>query len=484
MLRQFREFFRLHWVSGLVFATTLLLLTWIFVERQQAFQRDPGFTFDELLTTIIGVLTSIVVTTFSSVFVALQLASGQFSPRIVRGFFREDWHVQLVLALFVMVISYNLSLKFLGLTRVEDTFELFGKNVNYAAPGIVAGVFLVLVVFPYFIYYIIRNINAAKITRNISDRTINEIEMHFKRKWSFSDPESYDIDLPEDHEGFHLVLANENGYLAHIAPAILKFLKLLGHKVYINKFVGSFIAKGSVIAHVDYLGTSTLRKRLISFIVRRGMKIHDFRSYTQDINFGIRQLVDMAIKAISPAVNDPTTAITCLNYLGEIVREYGQYRIPSSSTEYLERQNIHVNEFDFDKVVDHAFNQIYFWGRVDPIVVRHVIHVITEIIPHIQNPHNLCVLFKEVEDFELLGKSNEALKAAFGLQENVRSLQQNYLCRYLKTGLAAIDRTFTELEGLPEPKRLTCEKLYHKSLGTLRAEKEKMEAYLLQIHAA
>ncbi|MBL0020282.1 MAG: DUF2254 domain-containing protein [Bacteroidetes bacterium] len=73
-------------------------------------------------------------------FVALQLASGQFSPRIVRGVFREDWRVQLVLALFVMAISYNLSLKFLGLTGVDDTFKI-GQVINYAAPGIVAGIF-------------------------------------------------------------------------------------------------------------------------------------------------------------------------------------------------------------------------------------------------------------------------------------------------------------------------------------------------------
>ncbi|MBL0020284.1 MAG: DUF2254 domain-containing protein [Bacteroidetes bacterium] len=39
-------------------------------------------------------------------------------------------------------------------------------------------------------------------------------------------------------------------------------------------------------------------------------------------------MVDIAVKAISPAINDPTTAITCLNYLGDVVREFGQYRIP------------------------------------------------------------------------------------------------------------------------------------------------------------
>ena len=481
MLKQFREFLRLYWVSGLVFATTLLLLTWIFVERQEAFARDPGFTFDELLTTMIGVLTSIVVTTFSSIFVALQLASGQFSPRIVRGFFREDWRVQLVLALFVMAISYNLSLKFLGLTGVDDSFKIGSQVINYAAPGIVAGIFLVLVVFPYFIYYIIRNINAAKITRNISDRTIREIEVHFKRKWAFNDPETYELILPEGYESFHHVLAAENGYLTHLAPAMLKLMKLLGHKVYVTKFVGSFIAKGSVIAHVDYLGQNPIRKRILNLIVRRGMKIHDYRSYTQDINFGIRQLVDIAVKAISPAINDPTTAITCLNYLGDVVREFGQYRIPSASTLELERQNIYVNEFNFDKVVDHAFNQIYFWGRTDPIVVRHIIHVITEIVPHIQNPHNLCVLFKEVEDFEMLGKSKEELKQVFVFQEHVRSLQKNYFCRYLHASLNAIERTFTDLQGLPAAQRQECEQRYAHSLQTLRTEQGKMKEYLTML---
>lgn len=468
MLKQVREFLRLYWVSGIVLVTTLLLVYWVVSKYELAFQRDPDFSFDDILTTLAGVLTSIVVTTFSAVFVALQLASGQFSPRIVRGFFREDWRVQLVLTLFVLCVSYCLVLKFLGLTRVEDTFLVLGQRVNYAAPGIVTGILLVLMVFPYFVYYIIRNINAAKITRNISDRTIREIEAHFQRKWTFTDPEAYTLALPPDRDRYHAVTATGNGYLSHLAPAMLKLTKLLGHKVYITKFVGSFISKGATLALVDYQGSHALRKRVLNVIVRRGMSIHDYRSYTQDINFGIRQLVDIAVKAISPAVNDPTTAITCLNYLGDVIREFGQYRVPSASTLQLSHQGVYVNEFNFDKVVDHAFNQIYFWGRADPILVRHMVHVITEIVPHIQNPHNLCVLIKEVEDFELLGKSHEELRRTFVLGEHVHSLQKNYLGRFIDAALEAIAHTFSTLETLPQAEHAHCLHAYQTSLERLQ----------------
>lgn len=478
MLKHFKEFLRLYWVSGLVLVTTGLLLYWMVDARALAFDRDPSFTFDEMLTTLAGVLTTIVVTTFSAVFVALQLASGQFSPRIVRGFFREDWRVQFVLTLFVLCISYCLTLKFLGLTHVRDGFDLFGHKVVYATPGIIAGIFLVLVVFPYFVYYIIRNVNAAKITRNIADRTIKEIERHFGRKWEYTDPETYMMDLPADYKSYLAIRSATNGYLAHLSSSILRLMKLLGHRIFVMKYVGSFIPKGSVLAYVDYRRGHRLYKRLLTGIVRRGMSIQDYRSYTQDINFGIRQLVDIAIKAISPAINDPTTAITCLNYLGDIVREFGQYRIPSEATESLKVDHISVNEFDFDKVVDHSFNQIYFWGRQDPIVVRHMIHVITEIIPHIRNPHNLCVLFKEVEDFELLCKSTEELKQVFHLHEHVHSMQRNYLCRYITAALETIDQVFGEIDALPEPDRAKCKELYGASLQRLTAYRESLKGYL------
>jgi uncharacterized membrane protein len=57
--------------------------------------------------------------------------------------------------------------------------------------------------------------------------------------------------------------------------------------------------------------------------------VNTFRSYTQDINFGVRKLVDIAIKAISPAVNDPTTCLNCIDQLGDIARNLQLKAYPS-----------------------------------------------------------------------------------------------------------------------------------------------------------
>jgi uncharacterized membrane protein len=477
-LKRIAEFLRLRWVPGIVVLGTLGLLGWALFARSLAYERAPGFSFDEILTAMAGVLTSIVVTTFSAVFVALTLASAQFSPRIVRGFFHEDWRVQLVLILFVLDIAYCFVIKFLGLTQLNSVFEILGFQINFAELGIGFGVVLILVVFPYFVYYLIRNINAAKITKNIATRTIHEIKVHFRDRWSLLDKETIPTSEPKTDEHFMPIPAMDSGYLDHYNTPSLRLVRLLGHKVHINRFVGSFVSKGSIVGYVEYSGKNAFRKRLLSWLIQSSIALREYRSYTQDVNFGIRQLVDIAIKAISPAVNDPTTAITCINYLGEIVKEFSGCRLPSRLTVRLEEGGIHVNEFNFEKVVDQAFNQIHQWGRTDHVIVRHIVHVVTEIIQANENPHNLLILVKEIEDMELLEKSPLEMKEIFLFNEYVASLRRNYLYRFLKSSLRAIDRIAHRIDSLPENQRAACMAIHAESLAEMAAVKQRLAAYL------
>ena len=437
---------RRHGVAGFVAGASLALL-WLALTHLERFtEREPGYSFDELMTAMAGVLTSIVVTTFSAVFVALQLASAQYSPRVVRGFFREDWRVQFVLAAFVLDISYLLTLKLLGLVHVEDSFTVLGRHIPHPILAITLGILLILLVFPYFVYYIIRNINAAKVTQSIATRTIREIRAHYKATWSWRSERAAEPVIARAQ--WLPIHATERGYLDSVHPLALRVLRLLGHQVELTKFVGSFISKGTVVAYVDYRGKSRTYRAMLNGILRLGLSVHEYRSYTQDIHFGIRQLVDIAIKAISPAINDPTTAVSCINYLGEVVKEYARFSTPSSPSKALARQGIHIREFDFDHVVDHAFNQIHFWGKADVIIVRHLVHTLTEVLATTQNPENLVVLIREVEDMELLEKSDAEMLAVLGFREHVRSLRDHYLRRFVKTALARIETTFAEVAAL------------------------------------
>ncbi|MFV7236151.1 DUF2254 family protein [Flavobacterium sp. ZB4R12] len=127
-----------------------------------------------------------------------------------------------------------------------------------------------------------------------------------------------------------------------------------------------------------------------------------FRSHTQDVNFGVRKLVDIAIKTISPAVNDPTTCLNCIDQIGEIAKELAIREFPSTDSRTLEAKKIQVNEFNFEEFIDFCFDQIFQWGKEDPTVVKRIIRAISAILPLVVNPFNLKILIQEVEEMDLL----------------------------------------------------------------------------------
>jgi len=430
---------------------------------------DNGF--DELLTVVIGVLATIIVTTFSAIVVALQLASAQFSPRILRGFFSEDGKVQFFLMSYFLCISYCLTVKFLGLVHVQDTFQFLNFRIQYAPLGIIIGILLILIVFPVFIYYIVSNINVAHIINKISSRTIYEINLMYEKEWQFGDLDRYKLKLPENKDNFLKIKSEKNGFLDSINPFYLGLINLLHHKIYMVEYVGGFVSKGTTVAYIDYTGNNTIKQKLLSFFVNRGMNVNYYRSYTQDIIFGIRQLVDIAIKAISPAINDPTTAINCLNYLGEILKEFVHCKFPARNTQEFKHINIFINEFSIDRLVDQSFDQIYYWGRSDYLIVRHIIDTITHVIEVNKNPNNLAVLIQEVIDMELMNKSFSELKAIYTYDEYVKSLNTNFLSRFSREALQKIEQFEQEYALLAD------KTIYIKSAEKLSQQKQILTAW-------
>ena len=108
----------------------------------------------------------------------------------------------------------------------------------------------------------------------------------------------------------------------------------------------------------------------------------------------------MAIKAISPAVNDPTTCVNCLHYIGVIVGHYTRAQVPSIQVRNAP-SNIHYREFTFDMLLDSAFDQIYEWGKTDYVVVSQLLNTLTEIAHGIEQDTYRKNLAEQVASFEI-----------------------------------------------------------------------------------
>ena len=359
---------------------------------------------------LISILISILLTTFSVVFVVMQLASSQFSPRILRYFMTNDLRIQRFIGFYLGALSS------IFIIQLLDPFFPH-KSQLCLIFSLLISLYCILINFPEIIIHLNDNMNVATITNKIKCEIINEVDNLYKEKWQKGNFLFYKRKAIERKNVVVVYWKNQSGYLTEV-----NYLKLLSSwntlsdlhnfspkvTIFQKPIVGEFIMKDAsemFIIELEDTFSEADKIKLLDFfegIVAQVFIVHKYRNYKQDVNFGVRKLVDIAIKAISPAVNDPTTCINCIDYIGEVVLKLATRRFPSSQTLILQQNDIYVNEFNFHEFVNFAFDQIFQWGKNDPIVVRRLIQTVYLIIPRIENPYNLKVLIHEIEDMNLL----------------------------------------------------------------------------------
>jgi len=396
----------------------------------------------DALNLLSSLLASIVATIYSITIVALQLASTQFSPRILRYFLSNNPYTQITLGMFLGWVVYCLLLKFWLIdaiaTNQSEVPESMKPILNL---GIYGCVFLIGVVLPHFIVTIAESINAASITRKITLHTLQEVEMA-QKNWIRQEA----VEERPKHSNKIGIKSMSFGYLRSLN---IKKLRNIAEKYpeidFIEQVndVGSFIQKGVDIAYIA-LNKPVTDMESLENTIRKQFDIGKFRSYQQDIHFGFRQLVDIALKAISPAVNDPTTAINCLDYLGEIIREIMQAGMPAVGFTKWKGEKLYLNEASFDRVVNQAFDQIYHYGKNDFAVTARIIDTIRKVVPFAQKVTYVDVLTDEILEIGM----DFSYQYQYGNLKNIHSQEQ--LLRIFKILLKSIQALEEQYQILNE----------------------------------
>lgn len=373
-------------------------------------------TYTRLLSVtniLISILIGISLTTFSVIFVVMQLASSQFSPRILRHFLINDFKMQKFIGLFVGTISLCI------LPQLASVFLPERPFLGTLAIGTVVAFYGLSWSYPNMITYLSINMNVSSITNRIKVDMIEEINILYQENWSFGKNVSYKrAEIQTDKFKVSVVSPFDSGYLDSVNYVKLKKVTafILQSDVgfcFVNAYqkpiVGEFIMKGTttLITLVFDQDLTPVQVQEVQYevgvMVKDAFQVEQFRSHTQDINFGVRKLVDIAIKAISPAVNDPTTCLNCIDQIGEIAKELAIKEFPSTDARTLKSEYIQVNEFNFEEFIDFCYDQIFQWGKEDPTVVKRLIRSIRIMLPLVENPFHLKILIQQVEDMELAG---------------------------------------------------------------------------------
>jgi uncharacterized membrane protein len=259
-----------------------------------------------VLLAITGTVVTVIALVLGLSVVALQLASTQFTPRLLRNFLRDRPN-QVALSVFMATFAYCATLLFsVGVGSDPETYPRIA--VNLAIVLLFASMAMVV----YFADHLSHSLQVEAIMRRVEREALEVV---------LASPTDVDLNPPEPPPWALEIPAASSGYVQTTHPELLLPLAIQ-HRVGIalTTGVGQHIAWGSPLALIwtpapdDPLPNIADFRRAFDADVGIGFE----RTRQQDAAFGIRQLVDIAVKALSPAVNDPYTAVQAIQHMTAI----------------------------------------------------------------------------------------------------------------------------------------------------------------------
>jgi uncharacterized membrane protein len=261
-----------------------------------------------LLTTISSTVVTVIALVLGLTVVALQLASTQFSPRLLRNFLR-DRSTQLVLSVFMATFVYSTAGLFtVGLSEGSRT-ERFPR---LAVSGAMILLFASLAMVVYFADHLAHSIQIDAVTTRAEKGAVEVVHDQLG---------TVEESRPEPPPWAVPLVALRSGYIQTAHPeAFLPLASRHGVSVALRHRVGEHVITGTPLALMwapsatDAVPDAQMFSRALNDVINIGFE----RTLQQDITFGMRQLVDVACKALSPAINDPYTAVQAIDHLSVI----------------------------------------------------------------------------------------------------------------------------------------------------------------------
>lgn len=312
-----------------------------------------------ILATVAAASATVAALVFSITAVTVQLAASQYSPRLLQGFLRDRFQ-QVVVGVVVGTFSYAL----VGLAAVGPSGADAESTAWTALTGTGLGVAVIIGIVA-FIDHVTRRIRVDDTIRRLSVQTATSMESWFGHPRGQEDLESWNLAEETIEE---TVEAAKDGWVQGVDPDRIVAAVPSGAIARVDVRVGARVNRGDRLVTVWH----TVSEDGDGFTeVAKGVQIGQTRTIAQDPGFGIRQLVDIALRALSPGINDPTTAADVIHHLVAPLRPAvlgdPRRRVITGSER---RRVVLYQEPDQDDLVREAFTEIRLAAGRHPIVGR------------------------------------------------------------------------------------------------------------------
>jgi uncharacterized membrane protein len=345
----------------------------------------------DMMSTIAGSMMTVVGVTFSMILVVLALASSQYTSRILRNFMRSRV-TQVVLGIFAGIFTYSLIVLRTIRGGDESTFVpnmavFFGFVLSLGGVGALM----------FFIHHIASSIQASSIIASVAQETIAAIDRLFPEKLG------QEPDIDDDNQklpplaarNWRGVPARENGYIQSVNNAgLLRLAQDRKTIVRMEHGIGDFVVRNTTLASLSLEETpdeETITALQATFSISR------HRTVEQDSAFGIRQIVDVALKALSPGINDTTTAVMCVDYLTAILARIAPRQIPSLYRYEEGELRVIAKGPSFESLLAESFDQIRSNAKGDVAIMLRMLGAIQTLTSLTASPQRRRALREQVQ---------------------------------------------------------------------------------------
>lgn len=378
------------WFIPSVMVLGVSILGWGIAELDQHTVRVPGSfkgnasSAQSLLSTIAASTLAMTTLVLSITIVALQLASQQFSPRVMRTFFRDSG-TKVALGIFLSTTVYALLVLRIVIPKGDD-------RVEYLPALSVTLAFILMLcslgAFVYYLNHVAHSIRAVSIMEAVAAETRQAI-----RHRHVSDAPDPLAGWPDREPDLIICSEQPPGAIVGIDEDDLVLLATRQRvAIEIIPHVGDYLPSMVPLARV-WSDDGSSPPTTAAEITRHVGLGHE-RTMRQDVAFGFRQLVDMAEKALSPAVNDPTTAVQAIDRIHDLLRRIAVmpdpnpvYHDPSGTPRLV------IHPHDWDEIVHLALDEIRRYGA-ESLQVHRIVRVVLDDLEQvvIDRPERLPVL--------------------------------------------------------------------------------------------
>ncbi|WP_342669334.1 DUF2254 domain-containing protein [Chroococcidiopsis thermalis] len=346
----------------------------------------------EVLSAVSGSMITVAATAFSITIVALQLAAANFGPRLLRNFMQDTGN-QVVLGTFIATFIYCL----LVLRTIRGDGDDYDRFIPQISITVATGLALVSIgMLIYFIHHASTIIQASHVISEAGADLDRAVDRLFPEHIGVNQPE-FKQPLTEIPDNFDTeackIKANNSGYVQAIDDEeLMKIACRERLLLRINYRPGKFVVKDQALVTAyppERVNRQLTNKINDAFILGKQ------RTEQQDVEFPINQLVEITLRAISPSVNDPFTAIRCIDQLSAGLSRLVQRQFPSPYR-YDERHELRViaEPVTFEGLVDAAFNQIRQYGKQDVAVIIRLLEAIATIADYTCDRKDRAVLLR------------------------------------------------------------------------------------------